>query len=101
MHESDTSLASLADWLRKTAAREPKAREFVVPEWWLAAAAAVEEAAKDKVRLDWLLGAVAWHTPLSLVHGEVREYRFRTPTIEPTINVRAAIDAAIVNPVGK
>lgn len=61
----------------------------------------VEAMSLDKARLDWLMDAAQWHTPLSMVHGEVREYRFRTPCITPTIDVRKAIDAAIANPVGK
>lgn len=61
----------------------------------------LEPVMRDKTRLDWLMEAVQWHTPLSMVHGEVREYRFRTPTHTPTIDIRGAIDAARANPVGK
>ncbi len=61
----------------------------------------MSEIEADKARLDWLMEMAQWHTPLSMVHGEVREYRFRTPCITPTIDVRKAIDAAVANPVGK
>jgi hypothetical protein len=61
----------------------------------------LEPIMRDKTRMDWLTEMVRWHTTPTLIHGQVREYRFRTPPTEPTINVRSAIDAARINPVGK
>lgn len=53
-----------------------------------------KDAEQDKARLDWLMVNAHWCNRLTM-YGEVREYRFDTPMITPTINIRAAIDAAI------
>lgn len=54
------------------------------------------EQSEDSARLDWLMEAVNWITIPQRKDDEmeIRRYSFMTPCVTPTINIRAAIDAA-------